>query len=97
MHLAPLWSDRLLWCTQEAAARVEFEEELQAQANAAAQGSNAVGYGINKLTQMYNPGVSNAERVHALREVCAINLGGPVFELIYGYVRKRWSQASVEA
>ncbi|GLI61210.1 hypothetical protein VaNZ11_003502 [Volvox africanus] len=37
-----------------------------------------------------------ADRILALREVCAYNLGQPLYELIYGYIRKRMAQGMTD-
>ncbi|KAG2443892.1 hypothetical protein HXX76_002232 [Chlamydomonas incerta] len=89
-----------------AAAAQEFEAELL-NGGAAGGGAGGAGPGgggaggggfaggtlppQSQLQQALDRG-GLAERILALREACAYNLGQPLYELIYGYIRKRMAQ-----
>ncbi|KAG2439901.1 hypothetical protein HYH02_010531 [Chlamydomonas schloesseri] len=82
-----------------AAAAQEFEAELVNGGVQAAGGAGGGGGGYaggtlppqSQLQQALDRG-GLAERILALREACAYNLGQPLYELIYGYIRKRMAQ-----
>ncbi|GLC41306.1 Serine/threonine-protein kinase Nek3 [Pleodorina starrii] len=80
----------------EGCAMQEFEAEL---VNTAAGSSGVSSPTAAPSTAVASPQLQQAldrgdlaDRILALREVCAFNLGQPLYELIYGYIRKRMAQ-----
>ncbi|KAG2497776.1 hypothetical protein HYH03_004048 [Edaphochlamys debaryana] len=80
---------------EEEGAAQEFEAELVATVSGGQSpgggGGAGGGAGAPQLQQALDRG-GLADRIQALREVCAYNLGAPLYELIYGYIRKRMAQ-----
>lgn len=67
----------------DGAAHQEFEAELT---------SHPGGMYGGVPNHVFDAGAAICDRAAALRQICGANLGQPLYELIYGYVRKRMAQ-----
>eukprot|EP00798_Chlamydomonas_sp_ICE-L_P015912 gene15912-22046_t len=74
------------------AAQQEFEAELSAAP--AVAGGGYGGGGNQPMLRTFEAGAGYEERVTALRNYCIANLGPPLFEMIYNYMRKRSAAGS---